>query len=185
MSRTVFIFITQFWVSICNSQASYFDFQDVTHGNGISEYSCVDQVSCADCDKQPSLSAAQLKHNELAAAWQARGRRMLKEECLYDSVYHYYLATDSFLKLIRSEYYFWFFGNVKDRIFKGPNQNSSSPEYVFSPGDSAVGTVRYRVVCRDCPYPKKRPLYYIFYYDSKGDIVRHGLAYLDKKSKRK
>jgi hypothetical protein len=94
----------------------------------------------------------------------------------------FYRVTDSFLKDTRSLFYTKYANPGATyqylKVMIGPDQNATSPEYKFSKGDSAVGTVRYRVVCTDCPYPPKRTHYYIFFYNKKGIIVRHGLAYL-------
>ena len=95
-----------------------------------------------------------------------------------------YRVTESFLKDTRSLFYTYYTHSGVTYKYPegmmGPDQNATSPEYKFSKGDSAVGTVRYRVVCSDCPYPPKRIHYYIFFYNKKGIIVRHGLAYLKK-----
>ena len=188
MNRVLGFFLFIIFQITCNGQATYIEFHDVSPRYNMSEY-MEEQVPviCPDCPdgKGPPLTTAENKRNQAAAAWRSRIEKILKENCRYDSARNYYNVTDSFLALIRSEYYIWFLKSANKVLFIGPNQNSSSPEYKFNSHDSIAGTIRYRVVCKDCQYPKRKTLYYIFYYDNKGLILRHGLAALNQKYKRK
>jgi hypothetical protein len=128
------------------------------------------------------LDSSAIKHNQPIEDWWNKARINHSQAMVLDRTRNLYHAIESSLRLMRSEYYsFYLKKNIKDReYFAYYDQNASSPEFTLDKGDSAVGTVRYRVVCTDCPYPKRWKLYYIFFYNQKGIVVRHSLAYLKK-----
>ena len=128
------------------------------------DLSCCVGAACADCIEQmPELPPT--KHDTMVLDWWSKSSILKLKGLKYDTTNNCYNTRDSILFLLRSEYYSAFidYGNNNSRVFGGPNQNKSSPEYEFSIGDSAISTIRYRIVCTDCPYPKKKKLYYIFY----------------------
>jgi hypothetical protein len=184
MNKLLFVFFFILFHLLSNAQNPYIEYNDVRPV--LKSFDDITEISalCQDCpNSHPDAGTG--KHNQIVRSWYARFEKIRNEQCKYDSMHHYYLATDSFLRLVRSEYYQMIVGNLTKYIFIGPNQNSSSPEYIFNQEDEAVLTARYRLICKDCPYSKKKPLYYIFYYNAKGNIVKHGLAYMDEKRKRK
>ena len=138
---------------------------------------------CGDCDhpRHSIDTVINLRHNQ---QWVSQFDALKTKGWHYDTTGEYYILSDSFLHTIRSIHYSIFINNPYKSLGLGANQNAHSLEYIFNTGDSAIGTIRYRVVCPDCPYPKRRKLYYIFYYDKNGLVVRHGLAYLRKGAKR-
>jgi hypothetical protein len=124
---------------------------------------------------------------DLAVARNDSFRLLLKWNWENDSIQKVVHAKSFFLREIESHYYSFFTGKYCDTFytvyFLGLHHNATSPEVKLGTGDSAVGTIRYSVICKGCHYPKKWLLYYIFYYNKKGSVVRHGLAYL-KRGKR-
>jgi hypothetical protein len=120
-------------------------------------------------------------HNKKVQDWWDMESKVRAIAFRYDSVNKYYHTTDSLLRLVRSEYYIGIKMNGSlSRNLLGRNQNNLSPEYNFKVGDTAISTSRFRLICSDCPYPKRWRLYYIFYYDKNNLVIRHGLAYLKK-----
>jgi hypothetical protein len=173
--------ILVFTSNACMGQNPYTALKDVAPiYKSVNDLNCCGGVICDDCsERMPELPPS--KHDTMVLNWWNKAVILKLKGLKYDSINNCYNTCDSVLYLLRSEYYSAFIDYGRNNnVFGGPNQNKSSPEYVFSAGDSAVGTIRYRVVCRDCPYPKKNKLYYIFYYDKYKRMVRHGLAYLKK-----
>ena len=148
------------------------------------EMKIIQQMSCHHCPEgAPPLDSNSLKENQKAEEFSKQVGKLKSIKIKYDSLHGFYLTQNSILNTFRTEYYSSFVKDLKGNPFSGPNQNSSSPEYKTYVGDSAVGTIRYRVVCKDCPYPKRRNLYYIFFYNKEGVILRHGLAKLKRARK--
>ncbi len=138
-------------------------------------------VICSHCPGETfHLDSIHSMENEKAIKFNKTVQKLRTIHIGCDSMQKVYRTQDSVLELFKSELFSAYTTDLLDYPFHGPNQNKSSPECKLNKGDSAVGTIRYRVVCIDCPFPKKRKLYYIFYYDKNGMIVRHGLAYLKK-----
>ncbi len=166
------------------AQSLYILYKDVAPVFKIGdEIMIINKISCDHCPGGgPQLDSASITHNQKVHEWYRTAESLKSNGFKYDSLHGYYITCDSVLRLVRSEYYvaIQMYSYKNGNVFGTPNQNKSSPECKLDKGDSAVGTIRYRVVCTDCPYPKKKKLYYIFYYDKNGAAVRHGLAYLKK-----
>jgi hypothetical protein len=141
-----------------------------------SEYT--NETYCCD-----HLNAGEIAVNRKVEVWLRRVDSFNSYAMMFDSVCLCYKTTDTVMKLLKSDFYYAYSyaGYKSIDLFRGPNQNKFSPECKLSSQDSMVtNTVRYRLACKDCVYPKRRQMYYMFFNNKYGITVRHGLAYLKK-----
>ncbi|MCW3128275.1 MAG: hypothetical protein JWO03_3933 [Bacteroidetes bacterium] len=183
---SILLFLNCLIAAACMAQKPYAmlcDLKPVATGRDMD---VVSSAGCLDCDAvlhgPDTATATRLKRNK---EWMSAYDALKAKGWHYDSAKAYHIASDSFLRAIRSTHYSILLNRPYASLGLGKDQNSSSPECQFSSEDGVIGTVRFRVVCSDCPYSKRKTLYYIFAYGKSGIVVRHGLAELKSSHKPK
>ena len=107
---------------------------------------------------------------ELGAHWQ------------YDKTLKAFKTDSSFIHRLSTKYYVLFIGNDPYGAFIDFNKGVGTivREKFRRRKGKIVAYTAYPLICSDCNIETQTEPYYIFYYDKKGAVVRHGLAYLKK-----
>jgi hypothetical protein len=106
---------------------------------------------------------------------------------LYDKSAKAFKTDSAFINRLQTKYYSLFLGLDKYEAVK----YLSAPIYPM-PRDTLArrhgkvfSQIRYPFICSDCGFNKDEKVFYDLYYNRKGEVVRHGLAYLKKGKSRK
>jgi hypothetical protein len=175
----------------CKAQSTYILYSDIKPIARFRDDDIhINAGSCDDCDSlersyvDPNIIAHNLRVKVRWDTWDTAKARGWN----YNQAKHRYIAKYAFINLMRSAYYYNYVKANKSMLTDtftprselslGISQNVTSQESKLD--SMETGTIRYRVICKDCPYPKREKLYYIFYYDKNNLIIRHGLAELKK-----